>query len=345
MQRAAIPGTNSIIDHLVIGPGGVFAVDSERWDRRLPVRAASSGIRAGALPRPVQPEGHGSRTPAGRPRRPPAAEPGTGPGGQGAARPWSSTARLSRGPSPPCEAWTCSPGRPVGKYFRSRRTRSSRGPSAGARDGRHLRRRRSRCPAADRADSRASCAAARTRGSGLTCDPTPCHSKGLTPKWPICAPGLPGARPRTLPAAVVPVVVGSGVAFGYGKFSLWRAALALLVALALQVGVNYANDYSDGIRGTDEVRVGPVRLVGSGLADAEARAGRRAGLLRRGLRGRPGAGRGHAPGGCCCSAPPQSPRPGSTPGAAARTATGPSARSRYSCSSAWPPSPGRPTSR
>ncbi|HYK29805.1 MAG TPA: 1,4-dihydroxy-2-naphthoate polyprenyltransferase [Streptosporangiaceae bacterium] len=75
-----------------------------------------------------------------------------------------------------------------------------------------------------------------------------------------------GARPRTLPAAIVPVVVGSGVAFGYGKFSLWRAALCLVVALALQVGVNYANDYSDGIRGTDEVRVGPVRLVASGLA-------------------------------------------------------------------------------
>jgi 1,4-dihydroxy-2-naphthoate polyprenyltransferase len=75
-----------------------------------------------------------------------------------------------------------------------------------------------------------------------------------------------GARPRTLPAAVVPVVVGSGVAFGYGKFSLWRAALALLVALAMQVGVNYANDYSDGVRGTDTKRVGPVRLVASGLA-------------------------------------------------------------------------------
>jgi 1,4-dihydroxy-2-naphthoate polyprenyltransferase len=74
-----------------------------------------------------------------------------------------------------------------------------------------------------------------------------------------------GARPRTLPAAVVPVVVGSGVAFGYGKFSLWRAVLALIVALALQIGVNYANDYSDGIRGTDADRVGPVRLVGSGL--------------------------------------------------------------------------------
>ena len=75
-----------------------------------------------------------------------------------------------------------------------------------------------------------------------------------------------GARPRTLPAAIVPVVVGSGVAFGYGRFWPWRAVLALLVALALQVGVNYANDYSDGIRGTDERRVGPVRLVGSGLA-------------------------------------------------------------------------------
>jgi 1,4-dihydroxy-2-naphthoate polyprenyltransferase len=75
-----------------------------------------------------------------------------------------------------------------------------------------------------------------------------------------------GARPRTLPAAIVPVVVGSGVALGYGRLEPWRALLALLVALALQVGVNYANDYSDGIRGTDERRVGPVRLVGSGLA-------------------------------------------------------------------------------
>jgi 1,4-dihydroxy-2-naphthoate octaprenyltransferase len=75
-----------------------------------------------------------------------------------------------------------------------------------------------------------------------------------------------GARPRTLPAAVVPVAVGSGVALGYGGFSAWRAVLALVVALALQVGVNYANDYSDGVRGTDEVRVGPVRLVAAGLA-------------------------------------------------------------------------------
>jgi 1,4-dihydroxy-2-naphthoate octaprenyltransferase len=77
---------------------------------------------------------------------------------------------------------------------------------------------------------------------------------------------MAGTRPRTLQAAVVPVAVGTGVAVGYGSFIAWRAVLALVVALALQVGVNYANDYSDGIRGTDEQRVGPVRLVGSGLA-------------------------------------------------------------------------------
>jgi 1,4-dihydroxy-2-naphthoate polyprenyltransferase len=81
-----------------------------------------------------------------------------------------------------------------------------------------------------------------------------------------------GTRPRTLPAAVVPVLIGSGVAAGYGRFSLWRAVLALLVALALQVGVNYANDYSDGVRGTDaaERRAGPMRLVGSGAASPRA---------------------------------------------------------------------------
>jgi len=71
-----------------------------------------------------------------------------------------------------------------------------------------------------------------------------------------------------LPAAVVPVLIGTGVAIGYGKFSAWRAALALIVALALQVGVNYANDFSDGIRGSDEQRVGPTRLVAAGLAPA-----------------------------------------------------------------------------
>jgi 1,4-dihydroxy-2-naphthoate polyprenyltransferase len=79
---------------------------------------------------------------------------------------------------------------------------------------------------------------------------------------------LAGTRPRTLPAAVVPVLIGTGVAFGYGKFSAWRAVLALIVALALQIGVNYANDYSDGIRGSDEQRVGPTRLVAAGLAPA-----------------------------------------------------------------------------
>ena len=77
---------------------------------------------------------------------------------------------------------------------------------------------------------------------------------------------LAGTRPRTLPAAVVPVLIGSGVALGYDRFSAGRALLALVVALALQVGVNYANDYSDGVRGSDERRVGPVRLVAAGLA-------------------------------------------------------------------------------
>jgi 1,4-dihydroxy-2-naphthoate polyprenyltransferase len=77
---------------------------------------------------------------------------------------------------------------------------------------------------------------------------------------------LLGARPRTLPAAVAPVAAGTGAAYGLGAGSPGRAALALVVALALQVGVNYANDYSDGVRGTDADRVGPLRLVGSGLA-------------------------------------------------------------------------------
>src|SRR3954463_16732304 len=77
---------------------------------------------------------------------------------------------------------------------------------------------------------------------------------------------LSGARPRTLPAAVAPVLVGTGAAIALGSWQLPRAALALLVSLALQVGVNYANDYSDGVRGTDDVRVGPFRLTGSRAA-------------------------------------------------------------------------------
>ena len=81
---------------------------------------------------------------------------------------------------------------------------------------------------------------------------------------------LEGARPRTLPAAISPVLAGTGVAAYVGGFSWWRALLALVVSLALQVGVNYANDYSDGIRGTDDDRVGPLRLVGSGAAAARA---------------------------------------------------------------------------
>jgi 1,4-dihydroxy-2-naphthoate octaprenyltransferase len=77
---------------------------------------------------------------------------------------------------------------------------------------------------------------------------------------------LAGARPRTLPAALAPVLVGTGAAAALDGFGPVPALLALLVALALQVAVNYANDYSDGRRGTDTERVGPMRLVGSGAA-------------------------------------------------------------------------------
>lgn len=75
-----------------------------------------------------------------------------------------------------------------------------------------------------------------------------------------------GARPRTLPAAVVPVAIGAGAAVGGSSPVWWRVGPALIVSLALQVGVNYSNDYSDGIRGTDDERVGPLRLVAGGLA-------------------------------------------------------------------------------
>jgi 1,4-dihydroxy-2-naphthoate octaprenyltransferase len=77
---------------------------------------------------------------------------------------------------------------------------------------------------------------------------------------------LEGARPRTLPAALAPVFAGSGAAAALDGFRPVPAVLALVVALALQVAVNYANDYSDGRRGTDADRVGPMRLVGSGAA-------------------------------------------------------------------------------
>ncbi len=77
-----------------------------------------------------------------------------------------------------------------------------------------------------------------------------------------------GARPRTLPAAVVPVLVGTAAAVGVpgSDVVVWRAVAALVVALAIQVATNYVNDFADGQRGTDDRRVGPVRLVGSGLA-------------------------------------------------------------------------------
>ena len=81
---------------------------------------------------------------------------------------------------------------------------------------------------------------------------------------------IAGARPRTLPAAVAPVLAGTAVALWVDQAVWWKAALALLVSLLLQIGVNYANDYSDGIRGTDEDRVGPLRLVGSGTATPRA---------------------------------------------------------------------------
>ena len=77
-----------------------------------------------------------------------------------------------------------------------------------------------------------------------------------------------GARPRTLPAAIAPVLVATTLAGSNADFAM--AGLALVVSLALQVGVNYANDYSDGIKGTDDNRIGPTRLVASGLASAKS---------------------------------------------------------------------------
>ncbi|MEO6471303.1 MAG: 1,4-dihydroxy-2-naphthoate polyprenyltransferase [Aeromicrobium sp.] len=87
---------------------------------------------------------------------------------------------------------------------------------------------------------------------------------------PTLAHWIEGARPRTLPAAIAPVLAGTGAAAYADSFVWWKALLALGVSLALQIGVNYANDYSDGIKGTDDARVGPLRLVGSGLASPSA---------------------------------------------------------------------------
>lgn len=81
---------------------------------------------------------------------------------------------------------------------------------------------------------------------------------------------IEGARPRTLPNAIAPVIAGTGAAAWLHAAVWWKALLALAVSMALIVGVNYANDYSDGIRGTDDVRSGPLRLVGSKLATPRA---------------------------------------------------------------------------
>ena len=96
-----------------------------------------------------------------------------------------------------------------------------------------------------------------------------------TPHRGRLGPWITGARPRTLPAAVVPVLVGTACAVrDTGEWNhgiiVWRVVAAMIVSLAIQVGTNYANDYSDGIRGTDSVRVGPIRLVASGLASPSA---------------------------------------------------------------------------
>ncbi|MDQ2722120.1 MAG: 1,4-dihydroxy-2-naphthoate polyprenyltransferase [Actinomycetota bacterium] len=77
---------------------------------------------------------------------------------------------------------------------------------------------------------------------------------------------IEGARPRTLPNAIAPVIAGTGAAASLDSPVWWKAVLALVVSVSLIIGVNFANDYSDGIRGTDDERVGPLRLVGSRVA-------------------------------------------------------------------------------
>lgn len=87
------------------------------------------------------------------------------------------------------------------------------------------------------------------------------------PRKATAADWISGARIRTLPLAFAPVAIGSGAASITEQFNAPVALLCLVVALALQIGVNYSNDYSDGVRGTDDYRVGPARLTGSGAAD------------------------------------------------------------------------------
>jgi 1,4-dihydroxy-2-naphthoate polyprenyltransferase len=129
--------------------------------------------------------------------------------------------------------------------------------------------------------------------AGMTADHVPAVSvPGPVKRWVV------GARPRTLPAAIVPVLVGTAAAHPshFGNYSRaatlqaslvddfwWRALGALVVSLAIQVGTNYANDYSDGIRGTDDARVGPLRLVASRVASPAAV--KRAAVMAFGLAG------------------------------------------------------------
>lgn len=93
--------------------------------------------------------------------------------------------------------------------------------------------------------------------------PTPAPNTATVSDW------LTGARPHTWANAIAPVLGGTGAAIWDGEASWWRALLAGLVAMALIVGVNFANDYSDGIRGTDDDRTGPLRLTGSGLVSPQ----------------------------------------------------------------------------
>ncbi len=165
------------------------------------------------------------------------------------------------------------------------------------------------------------------------------HHGALMNRWII------GARPRTLPAAVVPVALGATAAVGAGDVVWWRVALALVVSLALQVGVNYANDYSDGVRGTDDVRVGPVRLVASGLASPAI--GQAGGDARRSASPRWPDWRSPSTRRCGSwrSVPRRSPRDGSTRVGRSRTATSGSASCSCSSSSVWWRRPARPMRR
>ena len=156
-------------------------------------------------------------------------------------------------------------------------------------------------------------------------------SRGRRPPSGSPGPGRARCPPRSRrwsPARASPLA---------GGFRPAAALLALVVSLALQVGVNYANDYSDGIRGTDADRVGPLRLVGSGLA-APGR-GQRAALASFAVAGLAGLGLVilTGTGGCWRSGRPACSRPGPTPAAGARTATAGWARCSSSSSSAWSP--------